>query len=494
MLRLRGKIIKYRNKMKNKQKQILAGMLVLIITVFSFAVIKYSIGLTIKNYQNFSLSGARIIAGRMVKRVLGVATPVLTLSSPGNGSVLASGTTFVSVDATTDVPAMCKMGQSSGDNFNTMGQIISASATTTHNSILSPLKNDNTYSLYVQCKGEDGSLSNLASVKFYVSAAVVSIDNTPPSIDSFILTELSPTSTKFTWTTSELTDTQIEYGANIPVYGQTTVVTDTGKAMTSTHTQTVTGLTPGVLYYFRAVGKDASGNVGKGLELSLKTLPPNSILWQSVNSKPPEIVTGDIQPFHIHADSITKNQAYIIWETENLSYGQVEYGVGAGYGTTTPMQERPVFNHSVSLLNLLPETWYHYRVINTDLSGKKGMSLNGTFYTGTPNSVAVTSPLPTPPVVTSPSIPNLNSSPTNQVIKVTESSVVFPPGVSEGDILNFRKSSRVYLVKLDGLHPFTSTKVLQKYQKQFKKRIKYIKNTVTPYTVSKISASAVLGW
>lgn len=475
--------------MKNNYKISISGiMCILTVSVFAIFVVLNSIGSLFKNYDNLSVKGSVLSSLRRISKILGVGTPVLNISSPADGAILAAGTIFAQVSGVTDVPAICKMGQNSGDTFYSMNQALSITATTTHGTTLSPLKNDNAYSIYAQCRDDIGNLSNLVSIKFYVSAApLASVDITPPVVSNLTLVEISPTSTKLAWSTDEVSDTQIEYGANLPVYSLKTQVVDTGSAMTGSHVATISGLAPGILYYFRAVAKDASGNVGRSADFSTTMLLPNSSSWQTPNSQPPQTTIGDLRVFHIRTESITSSQAYVKWETENLTYGQVEFGETTGYGTTTLVQEKPVFTNYIALQNLKANTWYHYRVLSTDLAGKKGMSGDGAVYTG--DLAPALSPSPTPAV--SPPTPLPSPVPAQPPLVAT---VVLPASVNEGDIVSFRRSSKVYLIRADGLHVFTSSKALLKYRRLYKKRIKYFKTTVSPYTKAQGSASEVLGW
>jgi glucose/arabinose dehydrogenase len=80
-------------------------------------------------------------------------------------------------------------------------------------------------------------------------------DTTPPVISNVSAAPTSNTVT-VTWTTDEPADSRVEYGAT-SAYGSFTPLD--GTRVTS-HSQSVTGLTPGATYHYRVRSADASGN------------------------------------------------------------------------------------------------------------------------------------------------------------------------------------------------------------------------------------------
>jgi hypothetical protein len=94
----------------------------------------------------------------------------------------------------------------------------------------------------------------------YVIADAVRIealDTTPPTISSVSSTSITSTGATITWTTNEASDTQVEYGTTTS-YGLTTTL---NSAMTTAHSQALTGLFASRLYHYRVKSKDASGNL-----------------------------------------------------------------------------------------------------------------------------------------------------------------------------------------------------------------------------------------
>lgn len=92
-------------------------------------------------------------------------------------------------------------------------------------------------------------------------------DNTAPNITVINHNTVTENSFKVDWTLDEAGTGQVEYGTT-PSYGQTTTLET---AFLSRHIQTVSGLQPNTLYYYRVTGQDASGNVYTGAQRTVTT-------------------------------------------------------------------------------------------------------------------------------------------------------------------------------------------------------------------------------
>ncbi|MDZ7366939.1 MAG: fibronectin type III domain-containing protein [candidate division KSB1 bacterium] len=115
--------------------------------------------------------------------------------------------------------------------------------------------------------------------------------------------------------------------------------------------------------------------------------------------------TPDTQPPQISgvaAQNITTTGAQIVWQTNEASDSQVEYGLTASYGSSSPLDPALVNSHSVTLANLQPNTTYHYRVKSKDAAGN--LSTSGDFtFTTLPADV-------TPPEITNVAANNISAS------------------------------------------------------------------------------------
>lgn len=84
--------------------------------------------------------------------------------------------------------------------------------------------------------------------------------------------------------------------------------------------------------------------------------------------------------------NITGTSATITWTTNETSDTQVEYGFTASYGAVSALNSSMVTTHSVSLTNLIPKTFYHYRIKSKDSAGNLSVSQD---YTLTTDSIVV---------------------------------------------------------------------------------------------------------
>jgi hypothetical protein len=112
-------------------------------------------------------------------------------------------------------------------------------------------------------------------------------DSTSPSITSILVSPITTTSLTISWLTNEAATTRIEYGLTAS-YGS---VTPLVSALTTGHTQTITGLTPGTLYYYRVVSSDGSGNTTISDRGEISTLT-NSTDTTTLINKPPANIGG----------------------------------------------------------------------------------------------------------------------------------------------------------------------------------------------------------
>ena len=206
-------------------------------------------------------------------------------------------------------------------------------------------------------------------------------DTTPPIISS-VSASTTTTTAAITWTTDELTGSQVEYGTDIN-YGTSTAWENDPTSGTSmgvvTHSVTLTGLTSGTEYHYRVKSKDAAGNVAVS--------PKNTFTTGTTNGT----TTTDTTPPIISSvlASTTTTTAVITWATDELAGSQVEYGTDINYGTSTAWENDPtsgtstgVATHSVTLTGLTSGTEYHYRVKSKDAAGNVAVSPDNTFTTG----------------------------------------------------------------------------------------------------------------
>ena len=123
----------------------------------------------------------------------------------------------------------------------------------THAQVLSGLLPETVYYFRVLSRDAAGNLAASGGFTFTTLAAT---DTTPPVISGVASSNVTSNSARISWTTNEPADTQVEYGTTI-FYGSST---SRNPALTTSHAQTLTGLTAKTTYHYRVRSRDGSGN------------------------------------------------------------------------------------------------------------------------------------------------------------------------------------------------------------------------------------------
>ncbi len=146
---------------------------------------------------------------------------------------------------------------------------LDTSMQSSHTQILNGLAIDTLYHYRVRSRDADGNLSVSGNYTFETLP-----DTTAPKISSVIVSGQTLTEATITWTTDEASDTQIEYGPTVE-YGN---VTTLNSSLTTSHVQTLDGLTSGTDYHFRVFSRDLSGNLAKSEDYSFASMKNASTL------------------------------------------------------------------------------------------------------------------------------------------------------------------------------------------------------------------------
>lgn len=166
----------------------------------------------------------------------------------------------------------------------------------------------------------------------------------PPQITNIQAVDVRATSATITWTTNSAADSAVYYGLSSSYGSQ---VAD-GSAVTS-HSITLTGLTPGSSYHYQVVSANAYGTTASG-DFTFNTA-----------GKP--IISG------VLATGIASSSATIRWATDVPADSLVEYGLTDSYGSSTALDSTEVTSHSVAVSGLQANTTYHYRVRSANAAG-----------------------------------------------------------------------------------------------------------------------------
>lgn len=183
-----------------------------------------------------------------------------------------------------------------------------------------------------------------------VVTTAIEADHTPPVITSPAATNIGRTTSTITWTTDEKSTSEVLYGPNTFYAHNTTKMNDN----TITHSVDLTGLTPGIKYYYKVESDDPSGNIATeddhGAGLTFTTIIDNT----------PPVISG------VSTALVSDVSAVVVWTTDEPASAQVIYGTSAVYGSQTAVTTTLSTVHSVTILGLTAQMNYFYKVVSTD--------------------------------------------------------------------------------------------------------------------------------
>jgi hypothetical protein len=136
----------------------------------------------------------------------------------------------------------------------------------------------------------------------------------------------------------------------------------------TSHSVTLSGLTPQTTYHYRLVSTDLAGNVHVTPTATFTTGAP----------QPGQIPT--ISGIQVVPSS---NGATLSWTTSRTTTGQVRYGTTTAYGSSVTSPSGT--SHTAVLTNLSPGTTYHFPVVATAPDGLSAASTDTVFQTSTVN-------------------------------------------------------------------------------------------------------------
>jgi len=99
------------------------------------------------------------------------------------------------------------------------------------------------------------------------SGITVTVDNALPAISNVASSNITTSGATITWTTDEPSDTQVDYGISTSYGSRTT----RASALVTSHTASITGLSPNTLYHYRVRSRDAAGNLARSSDFTLTT-------------------------------------------------------------------------------------------------------------------------------------------------------------------------------------------------------------------------------
>ncbi|MBI4160185.1 fibronectin type III domain-containing protein [Candidatus Wolfebacteria bacterium] len=195
-------------------------------------------------------------------------------------------------------------------------------------------------------------------------------DATAPTISNVSSTEIQSSWARITWTTDELSNSEINYSV-APSVAFGSVASST--SFSTSHSVTLTGLTASTTYNFRVKSTDPSGNTATDLAGG------NGYSFSTLNAP---IISG------VTVESVNENNATIFWNTNIDSDSYVVYSTNAqlsgssqvGSSSFVGAASSSIYQHRVTITGLTQGTTYFYYVKSTDVNGTTATDTNGNNY------------------------------------------------------------------------------------------------------------------
>jgi phosphodiesterase/alkaline phosphatase D-like protein len=277
--------------------------------------------------------------------------PTVSITAPTTNAVISKSSVAITATANDDVAVVGVQFLLDGAPFG------SEQTTAPYSTVLNTTSLvDGTHSLSAVARDGAGN---------YATSTIVSVrvDNTPPVISSISSGGPLTTSATISWTTNELATTQLNYGLTTS-YGTVTALDST---LTSSHTVTLSNLSPSTTYHFQVISSDGQGNMSTSSDQVFSTLGATDVTPPTISA-----IASAVQ---------SPTSANITWTTDEGATTKVTYGVSSSYTDSTAIDPSLVTSHSVSVSGLAPQTTYHYAVVSNDLAGNVSTSSDQVFTT-----------------------------------------------------------------------------------------------------------------
>ncbi|MFC1726444.1 fibronectin type III domain-containing protein [candidate division KSB1 bacterium] len=194
-----------------------------------------------------------------------------------------------------------------------------------------------------------------------------SADTDPPVIIGFPFeTGIDTASVNIVWKTDEPANSTVEIGKKSEWPGNTFQYS--GSEISNRHRIYISNLEKGTEYTYIVSSTDVKGN------------GPTSSTSRSFRTAVGKDITAPVIVFGPGIFSIDTCKAMVVWVTNEISTGYVEFGATTVYGKKSNYSENNL-EHKIVLTDLLPNKDYNFRVYSTDLSGNETVSRNFTFKT-----------------------------------------------------------------------------------------------------------------
>jgi len=280
---------------------------------------------------------------------------------PDISSVLATGISpsGAIIQWTTDEPADSQVEYGLTAAYGEQTSLASA-LVTGHAVELAGLSAGTVYHYRVRSADEAGNEATSPDDTFQTAAQG---DITPPLISNVQASEIADVQATISWTTNELSDSQVEYGLT-HAYGS---ATELDTVLVTGHVAELDGLSAGRVYHYRVRSADAGDNTAFSGDFLFETEP------EADQTAP--ILSA------VAVSSISDTSAVVSWTTDEPADSRVEYGLVADLYDWIVEDTTLTLQHSMDLLDLLPFTEYHFRILGQDASGNQAVTGDSSFST-----------------------------------------------------------------------------------------------------------------
>ena len=274
-----------------------------------------------------------------------------TAVPPVISAVAVSGitTTGATITWTTDETSSSVVNYGTTTGY---GSTANGTGGVTHSVTLTGLTPGTTYDFDVTSANAGNGSATSANSTFATNPV-------PPTITNVATSGTTSIATTITWTTDQASTSQVFYGTTTG-YGSQSAL---NSALVTSHSVTITGLTPGTMYDFDVQSTNTSTSL-----TGTRPTPPSTTLGPPVISA----VTS------INVNSVS---ATITWTTDQASSSQVNYGTTTAYGSQSALNSTLTTSHSVTLTGLTPGATYDFDVVSVNGSTASNTSGNFTFAT-----------------------------------------------------------------------------------------------------------------
>ncbi len=186
-----------------------------------------------------------------------------------------------------------------------------------------------------------------------------SISLQAPTLNTPAPVGISVNSVTITWTTDQAADSLVSYGTTTS-YGSSA----SDPALTRSHSLTLTGLSQGTTYHFKASSTNSHGFSSSSADGVFTTVTPPVISALLVSN-------------------ITTSTAAVSWTTDQPTNSIIEYGTTTSYGSLVTEPTLTTI-HSIPLTGLSERTTYHFKATSANADNIAAQSGDRTFSTRTP--------------------------------------------------------------------------------------------------------------